>query len=339
MKEICHLMYLDKFSKPFYLLIKNHFTSQPHHFITYGESVSDYVPDFSENHLTNRLSAFINAIPTLNRSDKVILHGAFSTKVLFYLMLQPWLWNKVYWVIWGKDLQFFNNRKRSISYVIRKFVLSRVKAYITYLPEDYEKAKCLINAKPVFRECIAYPSNVVSDFDDRDCERKKLKIIMVGNSADPSNSHVDVFDKLVGSKDEISKLIVPLSYGDKIYAAEIIEKGQAIFKDKFSPLTEMLPLNDYKKILKQIDLAFFNHDRQQAMGNTIYLLSLGKTVYMRENTPSWLFFESKGVVLKSIKDDELEYIAPSESMSNKRAIFKYFNEENLVKQWTAIFNE
>lgn len=339
MKTIYHLLYLDKFSKPFYQLVKDNFESNKHIFTTYGEVNSQYVSDFSENHLTNRVFQFIKTIPNLTRSDKVILHGAFSTKVIFFLMLQPWLWKKTYWVIWGKDLEFFVNNSNSLSYFTRKFVLSRINSYVTYLPEDYEKAKFLLSSKSSFKECIAYPSNIVSEPESIEhIEKDDYKVVLVGNSADPSNCHYEIFDKLQKEINKLSKVIVPLSYGDGVYATNVIKQGAALFGDKFQPLTKMLPIETYRDILKEVDFAFFNHNRQQAMGNIIYLLSIGKTVFMRENTPSWFFFKSKGIILKSV-DDDFAYISHLDVINNKSSVVNYFNKENLVKQWAAIFNE
>ena len=42
-----------------------------------------------------------------------------------------------------------------------------------------------------------------------------------------------------------------------------------------------LPLSDYLKILGKIDIAIFNHERQQAVGNITSLLGLGKKVYIK----------------------------------------------------------
>lgn len=339
MKKICHIIYLDKFSKPFYQFIKDNFENADHQFITYGEVESDYKADFSQYHLTSNYIDYLKVIPSLLLSDKIILHGAFSTKLLAFFMLQPWLLLKTSWVIWGKDLQFFVHTSRGVAYQIRRFVLSKVNSYITYLPEDYEKAKLLLNSNSSFKECIAYPSNIVDKVESIERIENRFSVVLVGNSADPSNCHKEVFEKLKKEIHRISKIIVPLSYGDKEYAVKVVEEGKAMFGDKFEPITKMLPINDYREILKSVDFACFNHNRQQAMGNIIFLLSLGKTVYLKPDTPSWLFFLSKGVLLKSVEKLDLKYLDDTDAVNNKLSIENYFNRRNLKNQWEAIFNE
>ena len=41
-----------------------------------------------------------------------------------------------------------------------------------------------------------------------------------------------------------------------------------------------MPFNQYLEFLGKIDIAIFNHRRQQGFGNAITLLGLGKKVYL-----------------------------------------------------------
>ena len=51
------------------------------------------------------------------------------------------------------------------------------------------------------------------------------------------------------------KIIVPLSYGDNAYAAELCEKGKELFGDKFKGLVEFIPLDKYRELLRETDRA------------------------------------------------------------------------------------
>lgn len=134
-------------------------------------------------------------------------------------------------------------------------------------------------------------------------------------------------------------IYVPLSYGNKKHAQAAIQQGQQWFGDKFKPLTEFMPFDEYLLLLGTIDIAIFNHKRQQAMGNTITLLGLRKKVYVRSDTAQSEFFNSLGVHFFDINDFNLNLLNAEDSCENNKKIKIYFSEEDLKKQCTAIFSK
>lgn len=64
---------------------------------------------------------------------------------------------------------------------------------------------------------------------------------------------------------------------------KVIHCGCSLFSDKFIRIAEFMSYSDkYIYLLKDIYIAVFNHQRLQAIGNTINLLAMGKKVYFRE---------------------------------------------------------
>ncbi len=59
---------------------------------------------------------------------------------------------------------------------------------------------------------------------------------------------------------------------------KVISRGEEWFGDKFVPMTDFMSFEQYLEVFKSLDVAIFNHRRQQAMGHTIMLFSIGKTV-------------------------------------------------------------
>src|SRR5690606_3405679 len=96
--------------------------------------------------------------------------------------------------------------------------------------------------------------------------------ILVGNSADPSNNHLEILDKLLPYKDADIQIYTPLSYGDQDHAKLVSEYGKKLFSEKFSPVTDFMKEENYLNFLCSIDIAIFNHKRQQGMGNITTLL-------------------------------------------------------------------
>lgn len=171
-------------------------------------------------------------------------------------------------------------------------------------------------------------------------EKEKNKYyIQIGNSADPSNNHIEIFDKLRAYKNENIEIICPLSYGNLQYRNEVIKKGNEIFGDKFNPIMDFLPLEEYLLQLSKIDIAIFNHKRQQAIGNITSLLGFGKKVYIRDDITTWNFCADHELTVFNTNNQfkDLFEMDTSAQLKNIRNIKKYFSEEKLKEQWARIF--
>lgn len=100
-----------------------------------------------------------------------------------------------------------------------------------------------------------------------------------------------------------------------------------------------MPFDDYYHFLSKIDIAVFNHERQQAMGNTISLLSMGTTVCMRSDVSQFHLLASLGVTVKSVDLTTLDRISFSEREKNHEIMASYFSRKNLIDQWSDIFKD
>jgi len=102
-------------------------------------------------------------------------------------------------------------------------------------------------------------------------------------------------------------------------------------------LIELMPFEKYLEFLSKIDIAIFGHKRQQAMGNIITLLGLGKKVYMRSDITSWQLFQNIGVKVFDVENIDLELIDEHTKRDNQQKIKKYFSEESYICQLKNIF--
>lgn len=343
---ILHVCVLDKFIAPFYGFMKENFDDfdSLHLFYISGDRYqSKYqAPEgkniyFASSH--SRVKRYLWLIKKMRCADKVILHGLFDIRAVQILALSPWLLKKCYWVIWGGDLYEYQLGSRGTRWlwneIFRRIVIRRMGHFITHIKGDYELAQKWYGAKGEWHECFMYPSNLYKEYDLPYKQGGSINIL-VGNSADPGNNHLEIFKKLEPYKKENIKIFCPLSYGLSGYARTIEKVGKEMFGDKFVPLLEYMPFEKYLEMLGQVDMAVFAHKRQQAMGNTITLLGLGKKVFMRRNVTSWALFESLGV-----KIFDLEYFGLSDvdlilPQDNSARIKNYFSESVLTKQLTSI---
>jgi len=350
--KILHILQNEKFISSYINFIADNLKMDDHLFIIIGgESKKQYpIPDYQnilvlEEIYTKKsklvqLSKKLN--PYLKDADKVIIHSLFIANIVDYLFFNQRYLHKCHWVIWGGDLYDYKLAEKSLLkklYIYRKkTIVKKMGHIITYLKGDYELAQEWYGAKGEYHECFMYPSNLYKDYNV-DAKQHKTVNIQVGNSADPTNNHLEVFERLKQYRDEDINIYVPLSYGNKEYALEVIDKGKELFGDKFKPMTDFMPFEEYLKFLGDIDIAIFAHKRQQAMGNTITLLGLGKKLYMRNDITPRKLFEDIDVKVFSVDDISMNPISNEDKNNNQKRIKEYFSKENYIKQLNKLFED
>jgi len=329
--KILHIMVLDKFLPPFIDFIIKHFDSRSHQFVFIGKPRYDYglTKDHPIEWISGKSKYFI-LISAMYSAEKIILHGLWSERILQMLYLQPWLLKKCYWVMWGGD--FYFPEKHSW---IKKQVIKRMGHFITYIKGDYELVQKWYGAKGAYHECFMYPSNLYKEYDIKPKEHSTINI-QLGNSADPTNNHIEIFQNLTKCKDVNIQIFTPLSYGNEAYAKMVILKGKEHFGEKFIPLTEFMPLEKYLEFLSDIDIAIFAHKRQQAMGNIITLLGLGKKVYMRSDITPWELFKNIDVKVYDVENINVDTINDDVKQHNQNRIKEHFSKENYLRQLSQL---
>ena len=337
-KKIVHLIVLDKFIPDYIDFIQKNFNKTEHlYIITANEK--GFVLEPRENiiflNYKNKLKKYTWLIftitQTLYKAEKIIIHGLWDIGIIYYLFFNPLLLKKCYWVMWGGDFYF-----PEAQYFVKKSVIKRLGHFVTYIKGDYDLVKKWYGATGQYYECFMYPSNLYKEYDIKIKVKDNLNI-QVGNSADPSNNHLEVFKQLIKFKDQNIKIYAPLSYGNSEYAQQIVSLGNSMFGDKFIAMTDFMAFDKYLDFLEDIDIAIFNHNRQQAMGNTITLLGLGKKVYMRNDVTSWKTFEELGIQVFDVENIEISKLEKEIKNNNMQKVKELFSESQLKHQWIKVF--
>jgi dTDP-N-acetylfucosamine:lipid II N-acetylfucosaminyltransferase len=346
---ILHLCRSEKFIPDFYEFCKNNFENfnDKHYFYIRGNSQFNqinssnvYMSDCNKNYLS-----FIKLLKLIFKADKIILHGLFDAQVIFILSLRREFCKKSYHFCWGAEIyQFINHelgqsRKKYLKKLITLFVLRRIRYFVTHIKGDYDLAKSKLGISGKYIPCNLYPSNIVSvEYNQSNKFNKDGCIhILVGNSADSSNNHSEIFDQLKHIKSENYVIHCPLSYGDEEYKSKIIKTGYSLFGERFRPLLNFLPAAEYNNFLASVDIAIFHHNRQQALGNILKLLAMGKKVYVRPGTTTWTDLSKLGAKLFMLNALSLERIKERESIANRNVILKHYSSERLFEQLQYIF--
>jgi len=345
---ILHVANTDKFIEPFITFVEDNFDDfERHEFFLFGDNRRHPVLQrgntrFAEDY-KSRVKVYSEVLKLMCRAEKIILHGLWNSWIVKILAFNPWLLNKCYWMIWGGDLYSYKLAARTIKWqiheVFRRIVIKRMGHLVTYIDGDIELARKWYGAKGKSHECLMYTSNV---FKPMQVPPKKSSTIniQIGNSADPSNEHFEMLEILEKYREEDIKIYAPLSYGPKDHAYKVKDEGEKIFGDKFVAMLGFMPYEKYLEFLGEIDVAIFNHRRQQAMGNTISLLGLGKKVYMRSDVSQWYLFARLGACVGDINAFSIDQGCDGDVLQkNADIISSFFSKEGMKKQYRKIFEE
>jgi len=263
-------------------------------------------------------------IQQMKKADKIILHGFWYDKIFDIYFNFPEFFDKTIWRPWGGEYYYCNDVK------CKEFI-KKIKYIVHFMQEEYDLIKERFDNKGEFFELLSY-EQFFDIFKFRNlCFESNF--IQIGNSADPSNEHLILLQKVKKSEN----VLLPFVYGgDKNYRKKIIVKVKKEFPNNFILLK---PLNyvKYIKLLSKVKVGLFNHKRQQSLGNMIILLLLGKKIYLRNDITSWFFFKRLGLEIFDISDEVDKNFSKMQAMKNIRILNKFFNKKRLLNDLDRIF--
>lgn len=159
------------------------------------------------------------------------------------------------------------------------------------------------------------------------------KNILAGNSATATNNHIELFEAIRDHVDLTNhKVIVPLSYGDAYYHSKIMEHGERLLGDAFSPLTTFMPKEQYLETIRSCGFVMMNHLRQQALGNICIAMLMGAKVYLHKENPLTGWLESRGAILGTTDSFRLEPLQEPEKEINRKLVYSHWGRTHQLKR-------
>lgn len=326
-----------------------HFKEYAHQFILLREGVKLDLDIFDDIIFVGNYKELFfdrNVKNVLLNCDKIIVTGIWDMTEYLYLCGKKVL-SKTYFHFWGGDFyryREFSTKELKISKFVLRKTLIKSAAVINLIEKDYGELKSIVGI-PDMKHFVApmgkNPKENIDYASYRNAEKKDDTCrILVGNSATVYNQHKEIFDILHKFQEENIEIICPLTYGKDEYRREVIELGTQYFGDKFFPVTQQLPKDEYVAFLSGCDIGIFNNNRQQAMGNISIFARLGKKVYLREDTSMWEHFENIGYQfstvdqLKEASLEEIRYLDPVVRENNILARERW--EQQAVVLWNKV---
>lgn len=345
MTKFLHIANPDKFSIPLCELLtssdKNKhvflFTSKPSNEVIFTK---DSVYNLNGQNYKNFLHDCRLFYLKCKQADVIIMHGGAGK---LYFALFPWFTRKMVWAIHGAELySLLQNKKNNFKGCLKKILYQRTlgksQVHLTHIQGDSILANEIFKSNRKFHYSPMYLSNTVSVEDFRSTTLTTKVKILVGNSNSSNNNHVTILQHLKKYEESIDCIISPLNYGSELeYKQRVKEEGFKLFGDKFKPVEEFMSIDKYKEMLCEIDIAVFDHWRQEAMGVTMLLLSLGKIIYMNPNTTSYENLKKRGF---QIFDNMLLFesgpLEPRDVGINKELLSNNYSLEVLIDSYENI---
>ncbi len=358
---VVHIIPDQKFTPEFCSFVRSFY---PSHFVVvyfYGkiqfcanvESDKVVFVDITKDFLKNEAK-------TIKRAKLLFVHSLLDRRMVNYLFFHKRLLKKSVFIAWGGDIyddylvcekdagiSFLGKAKRFLNRAIKKSVISKFPKYMTFANKDYDFMKGCYGAKGKSYDCL-YPSTVKKVELDR-CRKKKLGStisILVGNSAARSNNDIEALLVLKKYSNEDIRIICPLSYGDPVYAKEVMNQGYALFGEKFIPLLNYMTPEEYASILSQIDVTVFFHDRQQATGNIEILSYYGSKIFIKSTISTWNHYVERDgcVFFDALTIENLDFIGFIRYDEKDRAAnIKYFqhiwDDLYIKSKWDVVLND
>lgn len=247
--------------------------------------------------------------------ESVIIHQ-FSP--LMYRWVARNSFNKLCWAPWGTDLYDLPSMKFNLYEPItrREYVAGRIntgrllfdikywitnaafrrKAYskvsqvYTWMQSEYEFAEQRIHELNAEHHFFFYenpvPYHELEKILQKDSPRKKEnRLLMIGNSATPSNNHMDIIHYLdkIGIK---ADLLIPCNYGEPAYTKYLKKASQGYRGGTIEFLEKRLDFHSYLKLIAKADGLVMNNIRPQGYGNIFMMLFLGKPVFLNPSNIS-----------------------------------------------------
>lgn len=223
---------------------------------------------------------------------------------------------------------------------------------------DFELLQKHFRVKADFREfCyVALSDNQhskvpISEIDSSSMQSTDNEIkIVINHSGSLSGNHRTILDKLKAldasvredSKEYISEIYLPLSYGNPVICGQIATYATTLFGDRAVNIMNFLPLESYYRSIGTATIAVYGHRRQEAAGNIFQMLANGVKVFLRNDSNLMQYFDNKGINVYSFEDElnSIEDLLPLSDeikCQNRAKILELFSVEavdNMVKKIT-----
>jgi glycosyltransferase involved in cell wall biosynthesis len=147
----------------------------------------------------------------------------------------------------------------------------------------------------------------------------KKDFILVGNSRNMYNNHLDVLDIISDSKNiNPYKVKMFLNYGTEgNYYNELLKEVNRM--DNIESLIDFFPREEFNKIYREASALVMNCNRQMALGNIFTAIENNCKIYLNDINVVKKWFEREDLIVFSIEDFKKDYEKNNLKLSDTQA--------------------
>tara|TARA_B110001452_G_scaffold210688_1_gene181121 strand:+ start:3350 stop:4474 length:1125 start_codon:yes stop_codon:yes gene_type:complete len=371
---IIHLAIDDKFLNGFIANLRKIDKIENHFFIILTDNEIKYPLD--SNLVNYVLSDRYNLTSNLKKKipfKKLIIHGFTDTMRASVLQLPRTI--KITTIIYGfeiyshigkktkiyalETLKLKKKRKKNyrnirdyiwiirnelIKKKINKQSFKRIDVIAHYLENEYLIFKKHLNLNATFLDFnMGYTSDILDLKKINNIDYSPDRNILIGNSADPSNNHLDIFRKINDFQiNKFDNIYCPLSYAENFefpnYKKKICDIGSKRFKSKFRPIINQLTKIEFNKLIRSCEKIILYNFRSQGGTCVWCALYFGIDLYLSEKNPFYKYFTSKGAVIFKIENGvDLNISLDNDQKEiNKKILLDNFSDEIVTQKFNNL---
>lgn len=282
-------------------------------------------------------------------AEQVIFHSLYIDKTMhvifsIFAILMP---HKFSWYVWSSDLykEYKSEQqmkgialKKRVKRLCRTCIIRHLHKIIVVAEGDYLFAKKVYKTRATMVQA-EYAYNLIDI--ETDNYPKEYIGILAGHNASPGLQHKEMYNRLSFLATEPVKIFSILSYPEVgEFVDEIMSCGYQIFGEKYQPITEWMPYDEYIELLCKVEVALFEGDCQNGAGNIFNLIYLGKKVYLSKDNSIYNQLRKSGILCfpkEEIQKSFYTALTDVEKSNNKEIMRKLLSEKTFKKKWDKVF--
>lgn len=162
--------------------------------------------------------------------------------------------------------------------------------------------------------------------------------ILLGNSDDPMNNHLDVLQKLEQVVTTDQRIIIPVAGGSKVYI-EKLKEVQSRSKAEIVLQETLLDSKSFFELMNEVSYVVYGHLRQQGVGTILPLLYAGKKAFLWEQNPLKAILERWGIAIDaidSLSSEDFKKLSAEEVSNHRKKMDTILSVEADTARWSRI---